>query len=148
MRHQTIHTRSLSRTTGAETKPYEKSANTPTIGALYKLSPCMAIYANYAETLGTVSSPPNTVVNKNDVMPPVKTKQYELGAKWDMGSWASTLSLFRINQPTAIVNASNYYVMDGLTHSQGIEWNVFGRVAPRLNVMGGFMILNAEYERT
>ena len=148
VRHQTIHTRSLSRTTGAETKSYEKCANTPTFGALYKLSPRTAIYANYAESLGTVSSPPSTVVNKDDVMPPVKTKQYELGAKWDMGSWASTLSLFRINQPTAIVNASNYYVMDGMTRSQGIEWNVFGHVAPRLNIMGGFMILNAEYERT
>ena len=148
VRHQTIHTRSLSRTTGAETKSYEKSANTPTFGALYKLSPRTAIYANYAESLGTVSSPPSTVVNKDDVMPPVKTKQYELGAKWDMGSWASTLSLFRINQPTAIVNASNYYVMDGMTRSQGIEWNVFGRIAPHLNIMGGFMILNAEYERT
>lgn len=148
VRHQTIHTRSLSRATGAETKSYEKSANTPTIGALYKLSPRTAVYANYAESLGTVSAPPNTVINKDDVMPPVKTKQYEIGAKWDMGSWASTLSLFRINQPTAIVNDANYYVLDGLTRSQGIEWNVFGRVAPRLNLMGGFMILNAEYERT
>lgn len=148
VRHQTIHTRSLSRATGAETKSYEKSANTPTIGALYKLSPRTAVYANYAESLGTVSAPPNTVINKDDVMPPVKTKQYEIGAKWDMGSWASTLSLFRINQPTAIVNDANYYVLDGLTRSQGIEWNVFGRVAPSLNLMGGFMILNAEYERT
>lgn len=147
VRHQTIHTRALS-LAGVETKSYEKSANTPTFGVLYKISPRTAIYANYAESLGTVSSPPNTVVNKDDVMPPVKTKQYEIGAKWDMGSWASTLSLFRINQPTAIVNASNYYVLDGMTRSQGLEWNVFGRVAPRLNLMGGFMILNAEYERT
>ena len=147
VRHQNIHTRSLSRTTGAETRSYDKSANTPTFAALYKLSPRTAIYANYAESLSTVTVP-NTVVNKDDVMPPIKTKQYEIGAKWDMGSWASTLSLFRINQPTAIVNASNYYVMDGLTRSQGIEWNVYGRVAPRLNLMGGFMILNAEYERT
>ena len=146
VRHQTIHTRSLSRA-GVETKSYEKSANTPTVGVLYKISPRTAIYANYAESLGTVSTP-NTVINKDDVMPPIKTKQYEIGAKWDMGSWASTLSIFRINQPTALVNASNYYVLDGMTRSQGLEWNVFGRVAPHLNLVGGFMILNAEYERT
>ena len=148
VRHQTIRTRSLSRTTGAETQSYERGANTPTFAALYKISPHTSIYANYAESLGTVSSPPNTVVNRNDVMPPIKTKQYEIGAKWDMGDWASTLSLFRINQPTAIVNSSNYYVMDGLTRSQGIEWNIFGRVAPRLRIMGGFMLLHASYERT
>ena len=146
VRHQTIHTRSLSRA-GVETKSYKKSANTPTFGVLYKISPRTAIYANYAESLGTVS-PPNTVINKDDVMPPIKTKQYEIGAKWDMGSWASTLSIFRINQPTALVNASNYYVLDGMTRSHGLEWNVFGRVAPHLNLVGGFMILNAEYERT
>ena len=147
VRHQTIQTRSYSRA-GAETKSYEKSANTPTFGVLYKISPRTAIYANYAESLGTVSSPPSTVVNKDDVMPPVKTKQYEIGAKWDMGSWASTLSIFRIKQPTALVNASNYYVLDGMTRSQGLEWNVYGRVVPRLNMMGGFMLLDAAYERT
>lgn len=35
-----------------------------------------------------------------------------------------------------------HYGMDGLARSQGIEWNIFGRVAPRLNNTGGFMILD------
>jgi putative outer membrane ferric siderophore receptor len=147
VRRQTIYTRGFAKT-GALTKTYDKSATTPTFAALYKLSPRTALYASYAESLTSGTTTPNTVVNKNEIMPPTKTKQYELGAKWDMGDWGTTLSLFRIKQPTGLVNAANYYVMDGETRSQGIEWNVFGKVAPRLSLTGGMMLLNAKYEKT
>ncbi|WP_295164852.1 TonB-dependent receptor [Selenomonas sp. F0473] len=147
LRRQTIYTRNFSKT-GALTKSYEKSATTPTFAALYKLSPRTALYVNYAESLTSGATTPNTVVNKNEVMPPTKTKQYEFGAKWDMGDWGTTLSLFRIKQPTGLVNAANYYVMDGETRSQGVEWNIFGKVAPRLSLTGGMMLLDAKYEKT
>lgn len=147
IRQQTIETRSLQRTSGSETKKYHARATVPTFGILYKLSPRTSVYANYAESIGTVS-PPSTAINKGEAMPPVRTKQIEIGAKWDMDTWASTLSLFCIQQPTGITNSQNYFVLDGETESRGIEWNAFGQIAPRLSATGGLMLLDTAYKRT
>lgn len=146
IRHQNIRTSSFSKT-GTKTKQYDKSADSPAFGVVYRLAPRVSLYANYAESLG-VASVPSSAANKNDVLPPFKTKQYEIGVKWDRTSWASTLSLFRIKQPVGMTDSNNYYSMDGETRNRGAEWNIFGRIAPRLSVTGGIMWLDAKYMKT
>ena len=105
LRHQQIHTSSFNTATGARTKDYNKSATSPTFGAVYKLSPVTSVYANYSEGMSTMSVPKG-VVNENEVLPPVKTKQYEIGSKLDFGDWGTTLSLFKIKQPVGLTDAS------------------------------------------
>ena len=147
LRHQQIHTSSFNTATGARTKDYNKSATSPTFGAVYKLSPVTSVYANYSEGMSTMSVPKG-VVNENEVLPPVKTKQYEIGSKWDFGDWGTTLSLFKIKQPVGLTDASNHFAADGETRNQGVEWNIFGKVAPKLSMNGGIMLLDAKYKST
>ena len=147
LRHQKIHTSSYSSSTGAITKDYNKSATSPTFGAVYKLSPVTSLYANYSEGMSTLSVPKG-VVNEKEVLPPVKTKQYEIGSKWDLGDWGTTLSLFKIKQPVGLTDASNHFAADGETRNQGVEWNIFGKVAPKLSMNGGIMLLDAKYKST
>ena len=146
LRRQTIQTKSY-KVSGEMSASYDKTQVSPFIGVLYKLSDLTSVYANYAEGLSTVS-PPSTVLNNREVMPPVRTKQYEIGAKWDFKDWGMTVSYFDIKQPTGITNAANIFVMDGETQNRGVEWNVFGKVVPRLSVVGGVMFLDAKYNRS
>lgn len=145
-RHQSIQTKSYDET-GKMTKIYDKSRWAPNISALYKLSEKMSLYGNYSEGLTTVS-PIKGTLNELDVFAPVKTKQYEVGAKWDFGNWGTTLSAFTIKVPEVRKSADNYSRIDGEMSSKGIEWNIFGKIAPRVTVTGGIMLLDAKYKKT
>ncbi len=145
-RKQKIETKSFS-SDGSVTKKYSKAQVSPYIAALYRLNTKTSVYMSYAEGLSTVS-PPRGTVNEKEIFAPVKTKQYEIGAKWDFNNWGSTLSLFNIKEPTGITNAQNYFVVDGKNCNRGIEWNIFGKVAPRLHALGGIMLLDAKYKKT
>jgi iron complex outermembrane receptor protein len=55
-------------------------------------------------------------------MKPYQTMQYEVGAKWDLGSFAITLSLFQIEKPSAYVDTNtNIFGEYGEQRTQGIE---------------------------
>lgn len=151
LRHQDIQTKSLNKT-GEVTKSYEKSKTSPNIGVVYKVRDNTSVYANYAEglTSGTQVSSTNGYKNGGEVLAPYATKQYEFGVKKDFKNWATTLGFFHIKQPTAMdkmVGTDKYYVMDGETRNQGVEWNIFGKVTPRITVTGGVMFLNAKYKK-
>lgn len=145
-RRQSIQTKSYN-VSGAMTKKYDRSKWAPNISALYKLSPVMSVYGNYSEGLTTVS-PIRGTLNDKDVFAPVKTKQYEAGLKWDFGDWGTTLSAFSIKVPDVRVSPDNYSRVDGEMKSKGLEWNIFGKIAPRLTATGGIMLLDAKYKRT
>lgn len=151
LRHQSVQTKSFDKT-GKQTKLYDKSKTSPNIGIVYKVADKTSLYANYAEGLasGTQVSSTSGYKNGGEILAPYATKSYEFGVKRDFTNWATTLSFFHIKQPTAMdkmVGDDKYYVMDGETRSQGIEWNVFGKITPRLTATGGIMLLDAKYKK-
>lgn len=146
-RRQTIETKGFS-SSGAMTKHYNRTKTSPMYSVLYKTSPISSIYASYSEGLST-TAPISGTENEHDVFAPVETKQYEFGAKWDFKNWGTTLSYFHIKQPGVVVkNSDNYSVLDGENRNQGIEWNISGKVLPRLTLTGGIMYLDAKYKNT
>lgn len=82
--YSTIKSRSYS-TAGVRTSGYSKSALTPTVSLIYKPVPALTAYASYMEGLeaGTiVPNDPTLYTNPGEVMDPVISKQYEVGAKY------------------------------------------------------------------
>ena len=65
-----------------------------------------------------------------------------------MGNWITSISLFRVSQPDGLINDKNYYVLNGETRHQGMEWNITGKIADRLTLTGGVMFLDAKYIKT
>lgn len=126
---------------------YDDSAVTPLAGLVVKPFDGVSLYANYAEGLQKGAN-----VTENDlpkVFPPFKTKQFELGVKWDMGSFAQTLSVYQLRQPgTTIDPDTGLYAINGLQRHRGIEWNVFGQPAPRWRVLGGVAYVQSRLVRT
>lgn len=84
------------------TPSYDDSALTPAVGIVIKpWDAAISLYANYIEGLaqgGTVGD--TSAANYGEQFAPYKTRQMEIGAKWDSGTFTHTLSLFQIEQPS------------------------------------------------
>ncbi|MGO3133153.1 MAG: TonB-dependent siderophore receptor [Alcaligenes sp.] len=127
---------------------YDERATTPAFAALFKLTDQVSIYGNYIEGLSAGAQAPATAANAGDMFAPYKSKQKEIGLKFDAGSLATTVALFEITRPSAITNADNIYSFDGEQRNRGIEWEVFGEPVKGLRLIGGLSWKQAKLTQT
>ncbi|MBP2636025.1 MAG: TonB-dependent siderophore receptor [Firmicutes bacterium] len=150
LRHQNVKTKSYNVNNNyALTSSYESSANTPVVGLVVKpWGESVALYANYIEALSPGTTVTNTAyTNYGEVLAPYKSKQHELGVKWDRGRFTNTLAFFQITKPSQ-TTVNNVQAYDGEQKNRGIEWNTFGELAKNLRLLGGVTYLKGELVRT
>ncbi|EGY1755082.1 TonB-dependent siderophore receptor [Salmonella enterica] len=120
-------------TNGARTKNYRKAANTPTFALIFKPEVNTSIYTSYVEALEQGGTVGPRYKNANEMLPPLKSKQYEVGVKTDQNRWSATAALFRIERGAEYANADNVWVQDGEQLYQGLE-------------LGGKVIISKNYD--
>ncbi|HMN43776.1 MAG TPA: TonB-dependent receptor [Povalibacter sp.] len=145
VRHQNI--RNENRLTNVVT--YDESAVTPVIAALYRAGDRVAVYGSYIEGLSEAPQPPATAANYGEVFDPARTKQYEIGVKYDADTLAGTIGIFEITAPSGILDPqTNVFSLSGRQRHRGIEVESFGEVTRTVRLVGGVTWLDAELVRT
>ncbi|WP_298704787.1 TonB-dependent siderophore receptor [uncultured Veillonella sp.] len=124
---------------------YDETAFTPTFGIVHKLNNRTSLYANYAQALSLGEIAPSGTENSGEVFAPYKTKQYEVGAKFDFGKLATTISAFTMDNPSFITTDANYYELAGKQRNRGIEVSVFGEPREGTRILGGITFMDAKY---
>ncbi len=129
--------------------PYDQTRTTPTVAALFKVTPTLSLYANYAEALtpGAVAPSDGTVDNPGEQLPPYVSRQHELGAKWNAGRFGVTLAWFDIRQDFAVI-ADRRFVIGGEQRNRGVELETFGEPVKGVRVLGGAAWIDAIQSRT
>ncbi|MCF8998231.1 TonB-dependent receptor [Acinetobacter nectaris] len=130
---------------------YKKSAVTPAVGFVVKpWNNSISLYGNYIEGLSQGDQvTATTATNYGQVFAPYKTKQYELGAKWENGNFRNTLSIYQINKPSMIYDkSSNSYNADGEQRNRGIEWTTAGNITKDVRLLGGVSYIDAITTKT
>lgn len=148
-RHQQVVSDNYNITTGALTSRYDKSATSPGAALLYKLDNNTSLYANYIQGLSQGATAPATAANAGEVFEPYKTKQIEVGTKFDIGKVANTLSVFEIKLPTNYTDpVTNIFSSGGEQRNRGVEWSFIGKAAEKVRVLGGLGYLDPKLTRT
>lgn len=130
----------------------------PTYGFTYKPVDNLALYAGHTESfsrgLVVANGSGKNYTNNNETLDPVKSKQNEVGIKYENAGILTTFSYFDIDEANRIdvlVDASkDLYtkVDDGKNKYRGLELTVNGKLADKWTVTGGLMYLDAEREKT
>ncbi|WP_180121337.1 TonB-dependent siderophore receptor [Acinetobacter sp. YH12086] len=153
-RYQDIDTKNLQRKTG-----YQDDKISPSLGVVVKpFGENLSIYANYVEGLSEGVTVNNVAdANNNVTFAPFQTKQYELGAKYQAGSWLNTFALYQIEKPSTMVSSysdgqpnstiNQITTDDAETRSRGVEWAFSGEIYTGLNLMGSLAYIDAEYTK-
>lgn len=162
LRLQEIKTTSYSYANGARTGGYKESAATPVFGLVVKPTGGLSLYANRIEGLIAGSTAPTTydddndpltaaltVINRGAVLPPVKSKQYEVGGKINFGRFNAGAALFRIDKPNAFVDpVTIVYGNYGIQRNKGAEITLDGEPVDGLRIIAGLTVLDAKLRRT
>uniref|UniRef100_UPI0037CB6374 TonB-dependent siderophore receptor n=1 Tax=Nitrosomonas sp. TaxID=42353 RepID=UPI0037CB6374 len=130
---------------------YEKSALTPTVSLLYKPIEEVTTYVSYMEALQSGTIVGDIYTNRGEVFSPLVSKQYEVGAKYDINpNLLLSTALFRIekaNQFSSLATPIPTYVQDGLQVHNGVELVLTGKVTNNLTIMGGGTLMDINVEK-
>ena len=135
-------------TAGVVTNQYKKTPVTPTVAVMFRPRADTLVYASYVEALEQGSTVGTTYANADEVLAPLKSKQYEVGAKHDGRSWGVTSALFEIDRGAEYANAQNYYVSNGQVRLRGAELNGYVNVDTGTRVTASAAYTTGTYRRT
>ncbi|AQS87167.1 ferrichrome siderophore receptor FcuA [Neoasaia chiangmaiensis NBRC 101099] len=152
-RYQNMLLKAYDYNTQARTSRYDQDAITPVVGLVVHPTRRTSLYFNRIEGLSQGPTASGNVVNLGEVFPPYKTTQYEVGAKYDIGTLSMSLALYQLSQPNPYTSPIGdtgllRYTVDGQQRNRGIEFNVNGQILPGLRFNGGTAIIDADLRRT
>lgn len=124
----------------------------PRVGVVYKPMPALSLYANYSLAhLPRAGEQLSSLSLNNSALAPEKFKNYELGAKWDVGSsLAATAAVFRLDRTNVVVldpadpTGATTMLSDG-QRIEGLELGVTGNVTSAWSVAGGYAYTRAKF---
>ncbi|MFZ2884137.1 TonB-dependent siderophore receptor [Nitrosomonas europaea] len=131
---------------------YEKSALTPTVSLMYKPIETVTTYVSYMEALEQGTIVGSTYANYGEALPPLVSKQYEAGLKYDINpNLLLSTALFRIEKANQYSNNAApipTYVQDGLHVHNGVELILTGKVTDNLTIIGGGTLMDIGVEKS
>lgn len=152
LRYQQIDTESFDFNTGASAGGYDESAVTPAAGIVFRATDAISVYGNYAENLQPGETAPAQsggapVQNAGEILDPFRGEQYEVGLKYDGGSFGASLSAFSLNRPSAIIE-NQVFSDNGEQRTRGIEAVAYGEIFEGLSLIAGVTLLDSELKNT
>lgn len=124
--------------TGARLGPrYNSSRNSPSASLIFKPMPWLSTYLSYIEGLEQGGTAPETATNAGRTLPPMVSKQKELGVKAEVGGMLLAGAVFEIEKAYELLNTDNFYTQDGRQRHRGLELNATGKLTSRLSLVGG-----------
>jgi iron complex outermembrane recepter protein len=133
---------------------YNASVTTPWLGAAYQVTPSTMLYASWGQGIETqvVPNRASQYSNPGEALPPLKSRQVELGVKASVGNVAGSLAWFSIRRPISNLDACSRLgttpcqgAYDGSAAHSGLEANAQWAQGP-WSLGGGLMLLNAKRE--
>lgn len=129
----------------------KSDATCPTYSLSYSPEENIMIYGNHAENFDIGASAGDSYENYGQVLPPSKTKQNEVGVKYQNKDTVYTLAYFDIDQASNVSKdvagfAKPFLVQDGEINHKGLELSVNGKLADKWYGMIGLAYLDAKYK--
>ncbi len=147
------------RTNGSRAVRLEQSLTTPWLGLSQSLAAWgwqgAQAYASWGVGVEVEAVPnrPSQFTNAGSVLPAAKSRQTEIGLKWQLAPrLLTTLAAFDIRKPSAEDRAVGERFervgLAALARHRGLEWSLTGRLTPELSAQVSAAWLDAHYVRS
>ena len=129
----------------------------PLYGVVYKPTDEISVYASHSESFnkGSVITG-SKYVNQNSILDPTKTKQNEIGVRFNNDNILANIAVFDVKKANNMdvfaykeAGVDKFYkTNDGEAEYKGFDISVYGKIAKKWNAMGGLMYVNAKTNKS
>ena len=128
---------------GTRTSGHDENGFSGAASISYKPQENLTTYLGWADTLQDGGVAGQDTANEGQTLDPIRSKQYELGARYQLAGMSLSATLFDLKRPFAFAGTDNVYRVQGLQHNRGLELYAQGDVGDDWSLLGGVTFLNA-----
>ena len=147
--------RASERSDGSRAVAYDQTVTTPWAGLAWSPTSATMLYASWGQgaELEAVPNRPSRFVNYGEALPALKSKQVEIGGKWQLNPrMLLTAAAFSIDKPYADDVATTSGIPRRVAggkeaRHRGVELAATGRLDEALSLQASLMLLDAKYTR-
>jgi iron complex outermembrane receptor protein len=121
-----------------------KDKASPMATAAYKPNANTSIYVSYLKALEAGATAANAQANAGQVLPPLESRQYEIGAKAEWRGVLWQLGYFDIERPATFIDARNFLTANGKAGYQGLEFFASGEIVRSFSLIASATKLDAK----
>ena len=150
VRQQQLKSDTYAYNTHLNSAHYDQSATSPMGGVVFKLMKNLSLYGNYIEGLQQGKQiTDTTAANYGQVLAPYKSKQKEVGVKYELGGLGLGAAFFTTDRPLSYKDSvTNIESTNGLQRNRGVELTAFGELTKNMRLLSGITFLNAKQLQT
>jgi len=113
--------------------------------AVWSLTPSTSLFGSYVTGLEESGFAPQNATNSNQVLPPVKAKQKEIGVRHALTDNLTLLAAaFEVSKPTTGFRADGSYGLVGQVSHKGLEASLAGQLDEKTSIVVGAVSYEAE----
>ncbi|MGB6055016.1 MAG: TonB-dependent siderophore receptor [Burkholderiaceae bacterium] len=123
-------------------------------GIIYQPTDTQSYYASYGTSFNPSADTYSLDVRGSNT-PPEKSRNIEIGAKWDLmgGDLMLRTAIYRsekTNERNTDLDNPNptQYILSGRRHTDGIEFEMAGRLTPEWEIFAGLSLMNAKIDES
>lgn len=120
----------------------------PAVALMFKPIPDVMTYLSYADSLEAGDSAPSTAKNRDEVLKPYRSEQWEAGVKAQVGTLNLNAAIFQLERPFAYVGDDNVFKEQGKQRNRGLELMANGQLTDELFVFSSMTWLNPTLTNT
>lgn len=106
--------------------------------AILSITPRTAVFGSWVTGLEESGVAPTSATNRDEVLPPVKAEQFELGVRHNLTPQLTFIgALFDVSKPTTGFRADGSFGHVGQVRHRGVEGSLAGQVDPKTSVVLG-----------
>lgn len=110
----------------------------PSMSIASPLSDRISVYGSYVKGLEDAGSSPSYAANANEILPAIRTSQWDAGVKWTPFQNATVImGYFNVAKPYLALDQADIYRSIGHERHQGAELSLTAQVNDRLTIVTG-----------
>ncbi|MBW9332152.1 TonB-dependent receptor [Herbaspirillum aquaticum] len=150
VRQQQLKSDTYAYNTHLNTAHYDQSATSPMAGVVFRLAKNLSLYGNYIEGLQQGKQiTDTTAANYGQVLSPYKSKQKEVGVKYELGGLGLGAAFFTTDRPLSYKDAvTRIESTNGKQRNRGVELTAYGELAKGVRLLSGLTFLDAKQVQT
>ena len=132
---------------GSSDSKIDARATCPTFAVTYRFTPQFMMYANHSESFDEGTVVDSRYANMGETIPPAKTKQNEVGIKYQSKGLLQTLSYYKMRKQgtnDVLRGGLKYLEIDKEQKYSGVEYSAVGKISPQFDMIFALNWLQAE----
>ena len=142
--HRTHYDKAVRSTNGATSERISNTTNY-NVSAVVNLTDRTALFGSWVTGLEESGSAPASAVNREEVLPPVETEQFEVGVRHALAPQLTLIAaLFDVSKPSQGFRLDRTFGVVGEVRHRGFEASLAGSLTPKTSILAGLVVLQSK----